>query len=479
MTCLGYVSVSGCRASLSLLERLTYGCDEVRERLPVLKSLSGASALVVLSTCQRVELYATWDGPADPAALLRSLSTDRGVPLDVVTSAATSGTGDSAAQHLLRVASGLESFVLGESEIAGQVRAAAGASRSVGAGGLELDRLLAAAIRTSRRAHRHTGLGTTARSVAGAGVAAAAELSGGALTGRRVLVVGAGEVAATVVEQATAQGAQVIVCNRTRRHADRFVAAGATVVDLGELISCLTTADVAVLGTAAPHWLVDATTLSSRGSASARPIVLVDLSMPRNVDPAVRTLAGVRLVDLADLSAAGSKDARLLVDDMATAERVVEEEFVRHRRWLVTRSAADAVRRLRADAWTVADQEVARTAGGLPAEVRSLVEQAVSRVVGQLAHGPTRELLAAAEAGDPARVELLAGLFDTGRPAERRSGRRPGEDAGTTAWFDGSRLDPQVRKVRTLEQTVHESGVHATDELAMVLDEIGEDAVAQ
>ena len=478
MTGLGYVSVSGCRASLSLLESLTYGRDDVRQSLPVLRSLSGASALVVLSTCQRVELYATWNGQADPAALLRSLSTDRRVPLEVVAAAATSGTGDSAARHLLRVASGLESFVLGEPEIAGQVRAAAEASRAVAAGGLELDRLMAAATSTSRRAHRHTALGATTRSVAGAGVVAAAELSGG-LIGRRVLVVGAGGVAATVVEHSTALGARVTVCNRTRRHADRFVAAGAAVVDLDELLACLATADVVFLGTAAPHWVIDASTLRSCGTASARPIVLVDLSMPRNVDPAVRTVAGVRLVDLADLAVAGSRDARLLVDDVATAQRVVEEELVRYRRWLVGRVAAHAVRRLRADARAVADQEVTRTAGALPVEVRALVEQAVSRVVGQLAHGPTRELLAAAEADDPVLVDLLAGLFDRGRPARYASGCEPGDDARAAACLSGSPLHPQVRKVRTLEQTVHQGGVHAADDVAMVLDEIGEDAVAQ
>jgi len=474
MKSLGCVSVSGCRASLSLLERLTFSRDNVRERLPVLQSLSGASALVVLSTCQRVELYATWQDAADPAALLRSLSADRGVPLDAVASAATSATGEAAARHLLRVATGLESFVLGENEIAGQVRAAAEASRSVGAGGLELDRLMAAATSTSRRAHRHTALASTTRSVAEAGVAAAAELSGGALTGRRVLVVGAGEVATTVVDHATALGASVVVCNRTRRHADRFIAAGATVVDLGELVSCLAIADVAVVGTAAPHWLIDANTLGARGPEPARPIVLVDLSMPRNVDPAVRSIDGIRLVDLADLRAAGSLDARLLVDAVATVERVVEEELVRYRRWMVTRTSADAVRRLRADVRAVADQEVARTAGGLSAEVRALVEAAVCRVVGQLAHGPTRELLAAAEAGDPARVELLAGLFDRGRQA---SGRRAGDDANAAAWLDGSSLDLQIRKIRALEETAHQSGVHATDEIAMVLGEIGEDAI--
>lgn len=433
MTGLGYISVSGCHASLSLLESLTYRRDELDQHLPVLRSLSGASALLVLSTCQRVELYATWNGTADPGALLRSLSANRGVPLDALASAATSGTGEAAARHLLRVATGLESFVLGEHEIAGQVRAAAEASRSANAGGLELDRLIAAAISTSRRAHRHTALAATTRSVAGAGVAAAAKLSGGTLADRRVLVVGAGEVAATVVRQATALGASVVVCNRTRRHAERFVAAGAIVVDLSELVSCLATADIAVLGTAAPHWLVDASTLGVLGPGRARPIVLVDLSMPRNVDPAVRAVDGVRLVDLADLRAAGSLDARLLVDAVATSERVVEQELIRYRRWLLTRTAADAVRRLRADARAVADQEVARSATGQPAEVRALVEQAVSRVVGQLAHGPTRELLAATEAGDPALVDLLAGLFDQSRPEQQTSGQRPGHDAHAAA----------------------------------------------
>ena len=240
-------------------------------------------------------------------------------------------------------------------------------------------------------------------------------------------------MAATVVRQATALGASVVVCNRTRRHAERFVAAGAIVVDLSELVSCLATADIAVLGTAAPHWLVDASTLGVLGPGRARPIVLVDLSMPRNVDPAVRAVDGVRLVDLADLRAAGSLDARLLVDAVATSERVVEQELIRYRRWLLTRTAADAVRRLRADARAVADQEVARSATGQPAEVRALVEQAVSRVVGQLAHGPTRELLAATEAGDPALVDLLAGLFDQSRPEQQTSGQRPGHDAHAAA----------------------------------------------
>jgi glutamyl-tRNA reductase len=482
MTGLGYISVSGCRPSLSLLESLTYSRDELREHLPVLQRLCGASALMVLSTCQRVELYATWDGPADPAALLRALSADRGVSSDEITAVATSGTQESATRHLLRVVTGLESFVLGESEIAGQVRAAAEASRSAGSAGLVLDRLMATAVNTSRRAHRQGSMGASVRSVAGAGVAAAVELTGGALTGRRVLVVGAGEVAATVVERASALGASVTVCNRTRRHADQFTAAGAAVVYLVELGSCLATADVAVLATAAPHWLVDGAALGSR-EETARPIVLVDLAMPRNVDPAVRTLEGVRLVDLADLRATGSQDARLLVEDVARVERVVQEELLRFGRWLARRSASNAVRRLRRDVMAIADRELARTTAGLPADVRALVEQAVGRVVGQLAHGPTRELLAAAEAGDVVTTKLLAGLFDTGRAAapgqDRSSGQVREDDARAATWSRRSGLDHEVRQVGALDQAFDQGSVQTTHQLATGIGEIGEDAVAQ
>ncbi len=170
-----------------------------------------------------------------------------------MSAAATGYAGDAAARHLLRVATGLESFVLGETEVAGQVRAAAEASRSAG-GDVVLDRLLDTAVSAARRAHRCTGVAATSRSVA----AAAVDVVAGDLPGRRLLLVGAGQVAATVVARGVALGAQVTVCNRTRRHADRFAAAGATVVDLAELPAVLATTDVAFLATAAPHPLVDA-----------------------------------------------------------------------------------------------------------------------------------------------------------------------------------------------------------------------------
>jgi glutamyl-tRNA reductase len=153
-------------------------------------------------------------------------------------------------------------------------------------------------------------------------------------------VVGAGSLPAVAVARAVDLGAVVTVCNRTRRSADRFAAAGATVIDLADLADCLATTDIAILATAAPHPLVDARMLRSARSAGTESLTLVDLSLPRNVDPSVRQLASVRLIDLADLRAGGASDAGDLADDLAATEEIIEAELRRYRRWLESRSAA-------------------------------------------------------------------------------------------------------------------------------------------
>jgi glutamyl-tRNA reductase len=249
--------------------------------------------------------------------------------------------------------------------------------------------------------------------------------SGGTLTGQRLLVVGTGQVASVVVARAAGLQAVVTVCNRTRRRAGRFAAAGATVADLADLADCLSASDIAILATAAPHPLVDARVLRSARAAGAGPLTLVDLSMPRNVDPGVRALPWVRLIDLADLRSDGVSDAGDLVDDLAATEEIIETELQRYLRWLAGRSAAAALRRMRSGAEDIAREEMARIAGELPAEIRSSVERVLLRTVHRLVHKPTLELRAAAEAGHGDLVSVLAGLFDatpptTGRVADGR-----------------------------------------------------------
>jgi glutamyl-tRNA reductase len=408
LTCL---SVPGCRVPLSVLESLSFAPDDVPDALLDLRRRTGAGQLCLLATCERTELYACWQGPSDPAALVRALAANRNLAVDVVGEATTRLAGRAAARHLLRVTAGLESFVLGERDIGGPGRSAALASRAAGTGGVELDRLLGTAVHTSRRVHRHTGFGEGGRSVAAAAVHQSAAEHGGDLAGRRVVVVGAGQVATEVVSVATRLGAAVTVCNRTRRHAERLAAAGATVVDLTRLFDVLATADVAIFGTAAPHRLLAVDRLARVHPRGGRDLLVIDLCVPRNVDPDVRALPGVRLVDLADLRATGAGGNETVTRDVDRAEQIVEEELDRYQRWLTGRTAAMSLRRLRGDLDDCSRSHLERTLRGIPQEFHPLVEEAIRRVVGQVAHGPTQRLLEAAEAGEDELVEVLAGLF--------------------------------------------------------------------
>ena len=182
------------------------------------------------------------------------------------------------------------------------------------------------------------------------------------------------------------------------------------VVDLSRLADVLQTADLAIFGPAAPHRLLEASALVDL-PARGHDLVIVDLCVPRNVDPAVRAVPGVRLVDLTDLRAAGARESEAASRDVAAAEQIVEEELGRYLRWLAGRSAAASIRQLRDDVDACASRQAEHAARGLPAELRPVVEQRVRRAVRRLAHGPTKRLLDAAEAGDQELVELLAGMF--------------------------------------------------------------------
>ncbi|MGA8846075.1 MAG: glutamyl-tRNA reductase [Nocardioides sp.] len=407
-------SVSGRRVPLPLFEALSFPRDQLEATLLDLRARSGARELCIISTCERVEIYAAGFGAeAMSSSLLDALAGNRGVSPRAVKEAARTCSDGDAARHLLRVTSGLESFVLGERDIVGQVRAAVEASRTAGVMGWALERLMATAVNTSRRVHRSTGLGAAGRSVARAAVQFASLENGGELAGQRVLVVGAGDVAIQVADSAAHLGATVTVCNRTRRNAERWVAAGVTVVDLGRLLEALSTTDVAIFGTAAPEALVSAAELDEARGTSGRRLLVLDLCVPRNVDSAVRELRGVRLLDLGDLRAAGRPESETVVRDVTTAECIIAEELDRHARRVARRDAAPAVRRLRDDIEACVRIQVEQATEGVADEDRPVVEDQVRRAHRKLSHQATQRLLQAAEAGDARLVEVLAGSYAT------------------------------------------------------------------
>jgi glutamyl-tRNA reductase len=331
MSGLACVSVLASRMPMDAFERFAFRRDDLDGAVLRLRAATGASQLMLLSTCERVELYAigAWDQGLAGALFEETSSAGRLDP------SAALLLGDAAAEHLLRVTAGLESSVLGDSDVVAQVRAAAAVSRARGVTGTELDRLVATAVHASRRVRRETTFVDAARSVAAKAVRRAAELRGG-LENLSVVVVGAGKVAATAVAEAVARGARVTVCNRTRRHAERYTAAGAAVVDLGRLAETVAGADVVVFATASPHRLLAPDDLP----ATRRELLVLDLGVPRNADPALRAVPGVVLLDLEDLRGLGPGASERLLADVGRAERILVEELDRYRRWLLGRAAA-------------------------------------------------------------------------------------------------------------------------------------------
>jgi glutamyl-tRNA reductase len=316
------------------------------------------------------------------------------------------------------VASGLDSFVRGESDIVGQVRAAVQVARAEHVVGLELQRLVDAAVNTSRRVHRTTGVGLAAGSVASTAVHAVDGLLAGGLAGRNLVVVGAGQVAASAVAEARDLEARITVCNRDRTNALRIAPAGARVIGLDGLEDALADAAAVIFGTASPDRLLRAGDVGAAWleGRSGRELVVVDLCVPRNVDPDVRDAPGVRLLDLTDLRNTTAPDLRPTPPAPAPAavelaEQVVAQEVDRFLHWWADRAAAEPVRRLRADVEDCVREEVERATRGLSPDVELLVAQGIRRAVLHLAHRPTRRLLDAAAAGEADLVEVLAGIF--------------------------------------------------------------------
>jgi glutamyl-tRNA reductase len=405
------LAVTGVHAPMTVLEALSLPREEVSAVLPDLRRRAGVSQLFMVSTCERMELYAFDAGGADPESLLVALAESRGVPVETVRGAAEVLTGRDAARHLLRVAAGLESFVLGESDIVGQVRSAAAASQQAGVGGLELERLVGTAVNTSRRVRASTSFGESGRSVAASAVRVAAMEHDGDLEGQAVLVVGGGEVAAQAVDSATRLGATVTVCARTRRRAERLAEAGATLVSLDRLLQLAPTSDVVIFATASPEPLLDAGPLRQALGVDRHPLLVMDLCVPRNVHPAVRHVRGIRLLDLADLRTMSAVENEHLSRDVARADQVVEEELDRYHHWSARRSAAASVQQLREDLEACVQAQSLEATRGVPDDLRPVVIESIRRGLHQLAHGPTRRLMEAAEAGDDRLVEILGGIF--------------------------------------------------------------------
>ena len=405
--------VSHHRAPIELRERVALDLDACR----ALASGLGGEA-VVLSTCNRTEIYlAREDGvEAEPVGVLTALAGERGEELG---SALYSLRDESAALHLFRVAAGLDSLVPGEGEILGQVRTAFEA----GSPGPFLDRLFRQAIRTGRRVRVETAIGESPASVPSAAAALAQQVFDD-LHGRRVLVLGAGKMSEATARNLVTRGAEVtVVANRTLAHGEDLARKlGAGAVQLDEIVAELEHVDVVVSATSASeHVLSRDEVAAALGARKGRPLLLVDLAVPRDLDPAINDLEGCFLYDVDDLEAVVTETLSGRRGEASRAESLVAEEADRFREWQASLDVVPTIAAIRALAEEIRDSELAKAGSKLSESERKHVESVTSQILAKLLHLPTIRMKEAAAAADGVvYADVVRHLFGLGEEERRR-----------------------------------------------------------
>jgi glutamyl-tRNA reductase len=422
------VGVNHRTAPLDIRERFAHGAHEVPGALARVMA-AGASGGVLLSTCNRTEFYLL----AEDEPALEAVWSLLGERLSVPPSGGGGGGGGAAREygyiardrdavrHLYRVSAGLDSMILGESQIQGQVREAWEASRAQA--GPVLHRLFQSALHVGSRVRTETALGMGTASAASAGVAVAGKIFGD-LAGRSALILGAGDMAELAATCLSNEGVNItLVANRTQERA-RAIAErlGGRAVSLEEAWPHFATTDIALCSTAAPHAVV---TWERVGPLIAerrgRPLCILDLAVPRDVHPAVGQIENVFLYDVDDLQTVAAQATARRRDEIPAAERIVEEETDLFWAWYGGLGVVPTIKEFRArmDALRVAEVEHAlKQLDHLSPEDRARVEQLSQALLNKFLHQPTVALKQAAEQGHGyGLLEALRRLFGMEPPA--------------------------------------------------------------
>jgi glutamyl-tRNA reductase len=411
------------RTPLELLERVAVPEEALGKALGALRDRSNLSEAVILSTCLRTELYAVverfHEGVAD---LQEFLANTAGTTVDALAEHVTVLFDDDVTTHLFEVAAGLRSAALGETEVLGQVRRAAERAESEEASGPVLSGLFRRAVQAGRKVRSSTAIARGSTSLSYVAVELAGSYLGGSLLGKRVVVVGAGEIADGVVDALGEQGVEeIVVSNRTTARARPLAArAGGKAVGLFALPRVLANADAVIVATGASVPLLDAE-LFERATGQAdgrdgRHLVIVDMGMPRNVHPSASALENVTLLDIGDLSSHAGLALTGRQGELATARQIVVQEVERYRANERARGAAPVISALRQRLGELLQGELDRHRSrlvGLDEQQRQVVEAVVRDVLAKLAHPPTVALKEAAGTPRGERlVEALRTLFD-------------------------------------------------------------------
>jgi glutamyl-tRNA reductase len=400
-----------------VLERAAVPADDLRKLLDELHHAEPISEVLLLSTCNRVEVYADVARfhPA-VAEITTVLARHAGLHVSDLTDHLYVHFAEAAAEHMFTVASGLDSMVVGESQILGQLRAAYLLGSETGTIGSVLHDLAQSALRVGKRVHTETGIDRAGASIVSVALDRAQDVLG-ELAGRRAVIVGAGSMGALAGATLRRRGVtDIVVANRSLDRAQRLAATlGGRAIEFAQLPAEIVGADVLISSTGATGLVIEADAIGSRAD---RPLVVLDIALPRDVDPAVGSALGVTYVDLDALRNGG---ASVSDDEIEAATAIVAQELGLYLAQQQQLAVAPTVTALRARANQVIDGELVRLDSRLPgldAEVRSEVADAVRRAVEKVLHAPTVRVkeLASTPGGDQYAAALRE-LFDLDQAA--------------------------------------------------------------
>jgi glutamyl-tRNA reductase len=404
---------------VDLLERMAVPDASLPKVLHDLAGREHLLEVVVLSTCNRTEIYARCSRFHAAVGDVRDfLGAHSGADPDDLAEHLYTYYDEAAVAHLFSVAAGLDSMIVGESEILGQVHDAWDGAVREGAAGQLLSRLFRHAVESGKRVRTETGIGRHPVSISSAAVAVAAEHLG-SLEGARVLVIGAGEMGEGVARSLATRGiADVRVANRTAARAKEIASrVGGRAIRLDQLESELLDADVLLTSTASQHVLVERSAVEAVMEQRAnRPLLVVDVALPRDVDPGVGSVDGVTLLDLDDLKDYAQRSAELRRREIGRVREILSAELERYRSDRAAREIAPLVTALRAMGEDVRAGELSRfdaRLASLSEEQRTAVEALTRGIVNKLLHEPTVRVKDAAGTGRGDYLgDALAALFD-------------------------------------------------------------------
>jgi glutamyl-tRNA reductase len=426
------VGLSHRTAPVAIRERLAIDPAELETRLRDVVALPGVREVAIVSTCNRVEIYGAFSD-AD-----RAVTSLRAQLLEALSDPARAPAGDDTADvlftrhcytrvrheamhHLVRVAASLDSLVIGEPQILGQVKEAFDLAAKIGTAGPILGAVFSRAFRIARKVRRDTSIASQRVSVASVAVDLARQVWGG-FAGRRVLLIGAGEMADLAARVLKRDGATLAVCNRTRARAEELAGRlEAQVEDWASLKDALGRADIVISSTGAREPVLRRAMLAEvQKGRRGRELVLIDIAVPRDVEPAVGKLNGVFLYDIDDLQKIVGQNLEDRRSEGDRAEALIEAEIARFVASDRGRSAGPTIAALRTRAAVLARAEVERTLGNLAGadeRTRRAIAAMAEAIVAKLLHAPSvalkKEAAGTADTSDgPNLVEAAHRLFD-------------------------------------------------------------------